>query len=177
VNRIIIPTLALAFIVAACSSSHQGGSEGSDTAASATAPAKFRGDTSGRDMSMNRTVIGARSCRIVGVVTAIDPTPRSNNPDHPTAKYPSIATVRVDSVLLTGERFSSALVPGQSVTVTFAYTLNPTEGIVPNLRKEYPGLRVDSRFQADIIDRGIPAGKSDRDFATTPLVIFDYHPL
>jgi hypothetical protein len=169
---ILVPVLAI--VLGACSSSHQRGTEvAGDTAVT---PAARRADT-GRRGGIDWSSIGSRSCMIVGTITAIDPMPRSNNPGHPTAKYPSVATVRVDSVLMTGPNFPQHLAPGQSITITFAHTLSPTKDIIKHLSRDYPGLSVNQRFQGEVIDRAIPAGKASQDFSTTPLVIFDYQAL
>jgi hypothetical protein len=165
-------TLVLLVAIGACSSSqHQGG----ETMADSSAAAVRKADTArGVDP---RKAIGGKDCRIVGTIVAIDPTPHGNNPDHPTAKYPSVATVRVDSVLLTGSMFSHPPAAGDNVTVTFAYTLSPTKGLKLHIRQEYPGLTVGDRFRADIHERILPPDKAAVSFTTTPLVIFDYEAL
>lgn len=161
-------------LVAACSSSQQGSEGEADTVRSGKAV--FQGDTAARRRGV-RPEIGARSCRVVATIVSIDPTPHSNDPNHPAAKYPSVATIRIDSVLMKGNAFSEPLASGGTATVTFAPTLIPTKEIEPPIPQNLPGLHVGSRFQADVMERRLPGGKASRDFATTPLVIFEYKAL
>lgn len=172
-SRIILASALIASLLAAGCSSSQQGSEADSTRSGKIV---FRGDTAARRNHV-RPEIGARSCRVIGTIVEIDPAPHSNDPSHLAAKYPSVATIRVDSVLLTGNAFSESVAPGSTAKVTFAMTLLPTKDIEPRLPKDFPGLSVGARFKADLMDRRLPGEKAARDFATTPLVVFDYQAL
>jgi len=174
-QRFIISSILIAsLLTAACSSSKQGGEGEADTVRSAKIG--FQGDSVARNRRV-RPEIGPRSCRVVATIVSIDPTPHSNDPNHPAAKYPSVATIRVDSVLMKGVAFSEQFAPGATATVTFAPTLVSSKEIQPGIQQNLPGLHVGSRFQADVMERRLIPEKSERDFATTPLVVFDYKAL
>jgi hypothetical protein len=160
----------LSLAVAGCSSSQQK-TESSDTVqvASDTVVRK-----SGLERQMERSrMLAPRECRIAGTVVEIDQT-LDTVAGAPCSKFPCKATVRIDSVLGTGENFLRVFRPGEAVAVIFGHTLAPTKEAMPDLGIALPGLKVGSRFQADVVERH-SADKRDPYAAAQPqYIIFTY---
>ncbi len=114
------------------------------------------------DSLRTRRAQSPNSIRVIGTVVSIDPVgsgaPHSGS-GGPCAKVPCVATVRVDSVLSDGMGSVMPFGIGESVKVRFAYTLSPTREVLPNLKQQFPGLVVGSRFEADMIR---PMARADR---------------
>ena len=105
-------------------------------------------DPQGQFFNMERQApnIAPNRCRLIGTVAAIDSTYKPVNPDDSCAKAPCRATVRVESVLGYGPAFPQPLANGQLIPVTFAFTLSPTQNLLPNMTSSYPGLGVGAKF-------------------------------
>jgi hypothetical protein len=115
--------------------------------------------------------LAPNQCRLVGTVVAIDSTFTTADPDDPCAKAPCRATVRIETVLGYGPAFLRPLANGEEIPVTFMFTLAPTQDLVANLSRSYPGLRLGAKFLADVEAREAPAiGES----GSTAFVIYGY---
>ncbi len=90
------------------------------------------------------------TCRVRSTIVAIDTSFTGASSSDPCAKFPCEATVRIDEVLGYGSAFDRTLSAGETVTVTFAYTLAPTRLAYPDMKPGLPGLEVGSSFTADI---------------------------
>jgi hypothetical protein len=90
------------------------------------------------------------TCRVRSTVVAIDTSFTDASSSDPCAKFPCKATVRIDEVVGYGSAFDRTLSAGQTVTVTFAYTLVPTRLTYPDMKPGLPGLEVGSSFIADV---------------------------
>lgn len=97
-----------------------------------------------------QTPLPPNACRVRSTIVAIDTVLRGVSASDPCAKFPCKATVRIDEVVGYGSAFDRTLSAGQTVTLTFAYTLAPTRLAYPDMKPELPGLEVGSSFTADI---------------------------
>lgn len=104
------------------------------------------------------------TCRVRSTIVAIDTSFAGASASDPCAKFPCKATVRVDEVVGYGSAFERTLSAGQTVTVTFAYTLVPTRLAYPDMKPGLPGLEVGSSFIADVEGGAIGIGD------TAPLI-------
>ncbi|MCP4724434.1 MAG: hypothetical protein GY863_05345 [bacterium] len=94
--------------------------------------------------------ISPNHARIVGKIIRIHPE-LSENKDHPSSQAPSLADVRIEKLLGTGMAFPGSISEGKTVTVKFAFTLSPTKDLFPELKDHLPGLKINDRFQADMM--------------------------
>ncbi|MEP7220899.1 MAG: hypothetical protein ABI876_18385 [Bacteroidota bacterium] len=136
-------SLFLALLVASlafcsCSTTHTGGTAADSLAHETTAvkaPAKLR---------------EPNSVLIVGTITAINPMLKTEMPNSPCSRAPCEATVHIDSIARSGMIRGPLPVVGESVAMTFTFTLGQTATLYPKLKENYPGLSVGSRFQAEV---------------------------
>ena len=89
-------------------------------------------------------------CRMVGTIVSIDERYTSPDAKNPCAQAPCRAVVRIDSILGYGSSFGAPLSIGQQVTMHFMFTLNPTKELFKDMAMSLPGLKVGSRFRADV---------------------------
>lgn len=94
-------------------------------------------------------------CRIIGTVVLVNES-LSANPDDPCAKSPCLAKVRIDEIVGYGSAFGAVLAKGQEVSIRFRFTLGPTRELLPSVTPPLEGLKVGSRFEADIQGGGAP---------------------
>lgn len=94
--------------------------------------------------------IAPGSCNVVATVLRIDAERRSTDANSPCSKAPCWATVKIDSILGYGPAFENPLAVGQEISVMFGFTLSPTKDLFPSMTESYPGLRVGSRFFANV---------------------------
>ncbi|MBX2992956.1 MAG: hypothetical protein KF749_17530 [Bacteroidetes bacterium] len=89
--------------------------------------------------------------RILGEIVEIE-SATFDPPDveSPCSKAPCVAKVRVISVMTAGMGFPQPFLEGTTYRMKFAYTLNPTETILPDMQPSLPGLHAGLRFKADI---------------------------
>jgi hypothetical protein len=87
-------------------------------------------------------------CRIRATVVSIDSTLSSSDTSNPCSRFPCSAKIRVDSVLGYGAGFDRPLAPGETIPVTFAFTLKPIT--LSSLKETLPGLQIGSSFTADL---------------------------
>ncbi len=97
--------------------------------------------------------IPPNSCRVVGTVLSIDPILKSRNEKDPCSKTPCQVTVRVDSIVGYGSAFNKPFAVGNTISVTFAFTVGPTKEILPSLSQSYPGVAKGTAFLADILSQ------------------------
>jgi len=90
------------------------------------------------------------TCRVRSTIVAIDTSFTDASSSDPCAKFPCKATVRIDEVIGYGSAFDRTLSAGQTVAVTFAYTLVSTRLTYPDMKPGLPGLEVGSSFIADV---------------------------
>lgn len=95
--------------------------------------------------------IPPNSCRVVATVLSIDPILKSRNEKDPCSKAPCRVLVRVDSILGYGAAFAKPLAVGDTLSVTFAFTVAATKEILPSLSQSYPGVAKGTIFLADIL--------------------------
>ncbi len=115
--------------------------------------------------------IAPNKCRIVATVLAIDSTLQSGETASPCARVPCQAIVRVDSILGYGQAFVRPLSKGERIQVMFVFTVGPTKGLFPNMTENYPGVRVGSRFLADVGAHDEPMSK---DSGTVSFLVYGY---
>jgi len=89
-------------------------------------------------------------CRIVGKIVEVLPVKTSKEATQPCQKYACKAKVQVLKVLGIGSGFHSPLSLDKTILVKFAFTLQPTEKLFPELNKAMPGLTIGDKFQADV---------------------------
>jgi hypothetical protein len=123
------------------------------------------------NMERNTPRISPNRCRLIGTVVAIDSTYKPANPNEPCAKAPCHATVRVDSVLGYGPAFPQPLANGQLISVAFAFTLSPTQNLFMNMAQSYPGLKIGSKFLAEVEANAEPELGATKPVA---FVIYEY---
>lgn len=127
------------FFIVSCSSSRYDKKERADVPKN---PVPLAGET-----------IPPNTCRLVATVISIDPTLKSGNDKDPCSKAPCFATVRVDSIVGYGAAFTKPLAVGNTISVTFAFTVAPTKEIIPSLSQSYPGVAKGTTFSADVISQ------------------------
>jgi hypothetical protein len=93
--------------------------------------------------------VSPNQCRILATVISIDSSYRSGNSSDPCSLAPCRAIVRVDSILGYGHSFARPLTVGETLAVTFAFTVAPTKNVLPRMTQSYPGVRVGSRIVTD----------------------------
>ncbi len=86
------------------------------------------------------------------------------------ARYACRAQVRVDSVLGYGSGVTVTLSAGETVSVYFPFTLEPTRQVRPELQVDLPGLQLGDRFRADLAVQGPGPGGGEVTF-----VVYHYH--
>ena len=64
------------------------------------------------------------------------------------AKYSCLARVSIEEVSACGPGVSLALNAGDTVTMHFSYTLQPTAKLFPGMKAHYPGLKKGNVFTA-----------------------------
>ena len=91
--------------------------------------------------------ISPGTAEIVGTITEIEPISSNSNMTGPCSKAPCIALVKVLSA-----RYGAAfpqLVMGKEIRINFRLTLEKTtKELFPNMKEEYPGLKVGDQFTA-----------------------------
>lgn len=97
-------------------------------------------------------------CRLVATVVKIEEAIGSGN--EPCAKVPCVAEVRVDEILGYGSAFGTPLAAGKNIRIKFTYTTGPTQELFPAMLPPLPGLKVGTKFQADISAAGPSIGGS-----------------
>ncbi|MFC1553579.1 hypothetical protein ACFL7D_02995 [candidate division KSB1 bacterium] len=116
---------------------------------------KTTGDTAQQKPEVLSDDISPNHCRIEARIISIDKTPVSTNPSDPRSKVPSRAQVNIVKVIGYGSAFGSPLPAGKEITVDFAFTLNPTKDIFPDMTASYPGLKEGNVFIADLEAREV----------------------
>lgn len=97
-----------------------------------------------------QVIVAPQRCRIVGTLVGINQDLLKEG-NGPCTKVPCRGIVRIDSILGYGSAFGNPLAIGQRVHMHFAFTLAPTtKDLFPNMTETYPGLDINSRFQADV---------------------------
>lgn len=94
--------------------------------------------------------IAPNTCKVVAIVESIDQTLRGTNEKDPCGKAPCTATIRIDSVIGYGSAFPKTFSAGGRLQARFAFTLNATKEMMPDVKPALPGLRVGSKFIAAI---------------------------
>ncbi len=114
--------------------------------------------------SLSAEQIPPSQCRIRATILSIDSTLISSDTSNPCSRLPCRANIRVDSVLGYGAGFDRPLAPGESILVTFAFTLSPAK--LDSQKDSLPGLQVGSIFTANLLG-GSPspaANQQDQSF-------------
>lgn len=95
-------------------------------------------------------LIPPNTCRARATIIAIDTSFTHGSPTDPCSKFHCRGTVRIDAVQGYGSSFVRPLSVGETVPMTFVYTLAPTRNVYPEMKPELPGLSLGSSFVADI---------------------------
>ena len=104
--------------------------------------------------------ISPNNCRVVATIVRVDNPASGLSEKDPCSKAPCSALIRIDSVLGYGSSFPKTLSTNQELQVKFAFTLSATADKMPEVKPALPGLKVKSRFIANIV--GISTmGKSE----------------
>ncbi len=96
-------------------------------------------------------------CRLIGTVVKIEPVPTGGG-DDPCSKAPCIAEIRIDEIRGYGSAFGTPLTVGQNLKMKFTYTTSPTKDLFPEMVPSLPGMKVGSKFQADVQSGGPSMG-------------------
>ncbi len=143
----IIVAMCLVCFLAACGGSKENGKAGGDLK-----------DEMNEDMKASLAMKGGpippNHCRIVGTIIAVDESYRGSSEGDPCSKAPCMATVRVDSVIGYGSAFGGTVGVGSEISVKFSYTLGPSQEVFPDQSMSLPGMKMGSRFQADVQSAG-----------------------
>ncbi|MDA3859881.1 MAG: hypothetical protein PF445_01515 [Melioribacteraceae bacterium] len=114
--------------------------------------------------------IATNICRISGTIVNIDEAKKSSGP---CSIHPCVASVEINNVIETGFGFSTPLIKGNKIKVTFAYTLSETsKELFPTLNYTLPGLKIGDSFIGDI--EQIQAIQLDKNSAKFEYRIFNY---
>ena len=159
--RILTVVLGCAmFALAACSSSQSGRGEADSVVAPAVKPQQ--GERNLDSLADLRRRHSPNVFRIVGTVTAIDPA-GTGGATGPCAKAPCTASVRVDSLFYHDSSTAYPFGVGETVRMRFVFTLAPSRDLFPKLSTAYPGLKVGSSFEADVIRPPRKSGGAESD--------------
>jgi hypothetical protein len=77
------------------------------------------------------------------------------------SKHPCSASVKVMSVGNCGSGFSYPLNESDTVNMRFAFTLDATKDLFPNMKVQYPGLISGTVFRAKVIQRLQPGSEGE----------------
>ena len=92
--------------------------------------------------------INPNSCRIIGVVEAIEDFKDTSGP---CSTQPCVATVKINSIISRGMGFTEVLSSNDIINLKFEFTLSPTsEEMFPKLKNKFPGLKIGDKFKGDI---------------------------
>ncbi len=72
----------------------------------------------------------------------------------PCSKHPCRALVHVQNVLRFGSNYHGQFNPGDTIPITFAFTMAPTKDLFPEFNQHLPGLQPGDSFQAELLERG-----------------------
>lgn len=112
--------------------------------------------------------VSPNACKIIGTVIRIDSV-LSVDTASPCSKVPCSAVVRVEEVISCGVGFGSRLNNGNEIEIYFALTLSPINNeLFPNLDLKLPGLKVGSKFMAEVESRKMPMKKG------MAFLVYDY---
>lgn len=107
---------------------------------------------------------------IAGTLLSVDSV-RAERLSDPCSTNPCYATLRIDTVLAYGSGFPRPLSSGEQLHARFAFTLSPTEGLLPELSEPFPGMQEGDSFQAKLRAAVVPITGS-----TKPMfVIYEYY--
>lgn len=100
------------------------------------------------------------SCRMEGQIVKIL---KADDPDKKSvcAKHPCRAMVRVISMDGCGQGVSLRYNDGDVVEMRFAYSLDHTRKVYPNMKVVYPGLKKGQRFSARVEQRLRPGSEGE----------------
>jgi len=107
--------------------------------------------------------------RIVGKIVRIEKVRPVQVDSSPCARVPCLALVRVESVIGYGSAFPTSFNAGDQISVSFAFTLHPTEQLFPQMANHLPGLKVGQVFKADVTASDLMTSGSQPE-----LVIYTY---
>ncbi len=92
------------------------------------------------------------STSIWGSIVSIDSSKLSVDKNSPCSKYPCWAEVKIEKVLGVGQG-GPAVSVNDTIKVNFKFTLSETtEELIPNLDKRMPGLNINDKFEADLLN-------------------------
>ena len=86
---------------------------------------------------------------ITGKIISID---EQRDDSGPCAKAPCYAFIRIESIVNKGSTFQLDDI-SSPLPVYFAFTLSATEGLFPGIKTNYPGLKINDKFEAKIQSR------------------------
>jgi hypothetical protein len=86
-------------------------------------------------------------CKIRGLIVAVSKD-RPSDRESACHKHPCIARVMIIDVVECGAAIPTSLNVGDTVEMSFAYTLHKTRKIFPLMDTHYPGLKKGDRFFA-----------------------------
>lgn len=114
--------------------------------------------------------INPNEIRLLATVVVVDTT-RASRPTDPCFDVPCHATIRVDSVFGYGSGFPRPVTAGDELDVRFAFTLAPTDEVMPDLVESFPGLETGDAFWADVRAHPSPGPGN----GATRFVIYNYY--
>jgi hypothetical protein len=98
------------------------------------------------------------SCRIEGRILRVLP-PQTDDKTSLCSKHPCTARVLINDVSACGSAVSLPLNAGDTVTITFSYTLDATSKLFPAMKVQYPGLKKGDVFKASAEQRLVMGGE------------------
>ena len=108
---------------------------------------------------MQKEIIPAGFCRVMGTVVEIDSSLLSDISTDPCAKAPCRVKLRIDQILGYGSGFSQPMIAGSVIETFFAYSTADTRGLVKNLQHHFPGVQVGTVIQTDLSKKAQTLGQ------------------
>lgn len=92
--------------------------------------------------------VNPENCRIVGELIHIYPaSPRKPRPCN---QYPCLGKIKIKKIEERGFSFQGNINNGDTINVSFKFSLSPTKEALPNLDFTLPGIELYQTFRADI---------------------------
>ena len=95
------------------------------------------------------TALASNEATIIAKIISIN---ELRDESGPCAKAPCYAEIQIERISSKGSLFQ----PGDISTplpVNFSFTLSPTQGLFPGMKTNYPGLKINDKFEAKIQSR------------------------
>ena len=115
--------------------------------------------------------IAPNHCRVSATVISIDTVYRSLDQRDPCSKAPCHVHLRVDSIHGYGQAFAHPLSAGDTLAVTFAFTVAPAKDVLPTMSESYPGVCIGTKILTDVL---ASQSLSAEQFSSLSYYVFGY---